>query len=1127
MAAGDLLSLTVRDATPIDPDGGGIGANGSGWTADIVIDGLSTGGTVDPSKVVLTVADPGYDATGTAVTRTRTIRGTVPIRRQYPNNTQRMISAAGGQLTIMIGLDDLVYAGSTITAVAIGSGFYPGAAVGAPANVTNASTRPYTKPVAGFLNLPQERATGSGHDVELVAYHRDAMLGRQVACVKFQGRDAAAHVTAVQTAGSVSLSSIITGGCPPEVYKATIPLAALDQAVSGQAAACCTVNAQVYPWIGDATAVLDMAADGAAWPTSSPITPLLFCNDRDATYGGAIAYVKAGVSGGSVSTNDSAARAAPFATLNAAWTAIRTFNNASRGHNDHAGGTIYLMDDGAGGAVTHSQGGNIAGMAHGQCWTDVRVDPLATGAVRLASSGQQAPHLARYCCPIVHDAGKNGFVAPHGGPTNWQMLAFDGAGLTADAPTLNFTQPGQHLTYYRNTTIAGAGTNFTPFNVFGVSRVQQVFIAGCTILSSSIDMGTSSAWLVVGNDLKRMCHNELNPATYVNHDAAEAQIIANNRFCDKRAWGAVGYQHGYPKGIAIVQNIYERANVTSAGFPLMIGADGTDRTIDNLIEHHNLTLGERSNRYYADVAVNAVAPSGRIKRGTSRFNIWYNFNIKQDPFTTSSAVTGRVGNWEYAGGVGNLGNVCLIGAYGSPNQPDPNGVGWLGTWWDAGSNHNVAAGGPPVAFVDDRSAIEATTGPGLGDYHLTGEANAAYARVPAGRAVLAFDLDGTPRLNDGRGAAGPYERIISSEDFEGSAAGGAITVDGDAPNAIFGDGIALNGTTGQVSITGYAGSLEALESFSGVADMGQIVAIGQAPGLLQGSGTALLASAGAVSVEGLNASLSTAAAFGGMAGLAQVSIVPLIPGLQLGMGVTGSPPAGQLSVLGQVGQLVAGTAFTESAAAGIAQVVAMPPSVSLGGGIDMVAGAGVVETIGHAVTLHAGASTIVATEDGQIGVSGYAPGLIDGSGFALSAATGLVIASASSPTVAATTSFTATAAAGAANCSADAPSLSVGGGAQLGAGCGEVAALGHTATLAWTSAFTGAAAAATGIEIGGFRPSLSTGDGQKLHSDVSVVSITGYRPFLPAGGPVPCRRILVLSPRNRFLALAARRRLAA
>lgn len=143
MAAGDLLSLTVRDAGAIDPDAGGIGADGSGWTADIVIDGLSAGGTVDPSKLVLTVEDPGYDATGAAVTRTRTIRGTVPIRRQYPNNAQRMINVGSGQLTIMVGLDDLIYSGSTITAVDIGSGFYPGAATGSPASVTNASTRAY------------------------------------------------------------------------------------------------------------------------------------------------------------------------------------------------------------------------------------------------------------------------------------------------------------------------------------------------------------------------------------------------------------------------------------------------------------------------------------------------------------------------------------------------------------------------------------------------------------------------------------------------------------------------------------------------------------------------------------------------------------------------------------------------------------------------------------------------------------------------------------------------------------------------------------------------------------------------------------------------------------------------
>lgn len=287
--ASTITALVVQGATVL-PDGADA-AVPNGWVAAATLpdDGAST---FDPTRIVLTVTDPGYDASGATIV-TRTIRGTAIVRRQYPNQAQRLNSASSGARTVYFALDDEIYAGSTVTAATAEAGYYGAAAAGSVAGIVNGSTLAYPKPLFAWLNIQQERATGSGLAVEGVAYHRHGRNGQMVARIEFVGYDGT-NSAPTQTASAPALSDFQTKGQIVETYKATIPLAALAQA------AICTVNAKVYPWIGDASAVLDLAADGLSWPTANPQTPLRFLCDRTGGYGGAVACVKAGVTGGGV-----------------------------------------------------------------------------------------------------------------------------------------------------------------------------------------------------------------------------------------------------------------------------------------------------------------------------------------------------------------------------------------------------------------------------------------------------------------------------------------------------------------------------------------------------------------------------------------------------------------------------------------------------------------------------------------------------------------------------------------------------------------------------------------------------------------------------------------------------------
>lgn len=150
---------------------------------------------------------------------------------------------------------------------------------------------------------------------------------------------------------------------------------------------------------------------------------------------------------------------------------------------------------------------------------------------------------------------------------------------------------------------------------------------------------------------------------------------------------------------------------------------------------------------YSDVA----AAAGVQKRMTSRFNIFHDFNVKTDTFTTVTSVTGRTGNWRYRYQVGCEGNVCVLGGDDGTTAPSP--VSWLGDHWPASSK-------PGAATVTYAAFAAGTAGAGGGDYALTGVSNDAYGRVASGQGVLRYDHSGTVRRHDGTGAAGAYERTI-------------------------------------------------------------------------------------------------------------------------------------------------------------------------------------------------------------------------------------------------------------------------------------------------------------------------------------------------------------------------------
>ena len=747
--AGELLSVTIADSTPIDPQGG-IGVDGNGWVAVCVLSGITNiAGTLDASKLLLQVQDPGYTANGTPTTVNRTIRGSTYLHRTHPNGDEPLITTDATNLTLYIAFSELIYAGTTIVSAELESGFYDGSAVGAAGSINNSSTLAYKKPFGAWINFNGDTAESDDVYVEFVAACRTARNGQQVACIEFYADDGVTTGPSVFV-NAPTISTLITKGQPPECFAATVDL-------TGQAYGGFTkVNAKIYPHIGDDYTDLDV--DGYAWPTSLPLTPLrVFC-DGDDNYGGAYAYVD-GVGAGTpaVSDNPVTAKANPYATLTAAFTAVRAWNNANKGHNDFGGAKIRFINDTAS-PVTYSiatSSGNFAGT--GRCI--VEADPLATGEVILEATAQTSQANNTLWRKVTHLSGAS----------NYNLLGYSTSGSPATTVyfddcamdnSLNKNGLGWYsYRYFRNYTLKGGNASDLFVNGLGPTDKALALFAG--VVSEDRDSHPrddgSTGWplAIIGCNLPD--YAILNSGVAVgNHGRMIVNNVARQLSLNSTIANTIDW------GVANIQNVYEYKSGVNV-ICMSAFADGDLTTIDNYIDYHNTAPGDRSSRLYNDNVSTQVAPSGVNKAGVSKYSIYDNYNIKDDRFNLGDG-SGSVGNWSYEYSVGNVGNVSMFGntrrtAIELPQNDSSDQ--YLGSYWQPSSSPNLLAEGYSQTELMDMFVNWTTTpraSPTVGgDYRLTAAATPMLNRVPAGMAVLAFDLDGNPRKNDDSGAAGAYE----------------------------------------------------------------------------------------------------------------------------------------------------------------------------------------------------------------------------------------------------------------------------------------------------------------------------------------------------------------------------------
>ena len=688
-----------------------------GWQA--VLPGAPTDLSMSPFQVVR----QGFDASGAATSYTDTFYLTKRVRNPAPNETTFTPNNQA--------ISDYVY----------GTDFISG--------VTNGSVEASPVPVCNWV-MPGRGVVGNSLDVEIVAFHRNARSGRQVAAVVFTATDGTTTVSQTVAASSVSGKSYDKHAVI--VYKATLDVSAL-------ATGLVTVNAKVYPWIGAAAAV----ADSSTGTARRGFSPRYFLKNPALAASPPYAYVAKAAdaangigtpsAAGVVSTTLATARSTPYDTVQNALTGIQAALGTGTGIDGaiimvgNDGGTAHVLTGSAAdrtqkvAALTITRDPNVAktnarvsfGTASfaprlGQATGSLLTAPLTTGCLRFSDIA-------------IIRTGMNTIPGTSG--RSPLEIMFDN-GCTFDNASMAATWLSNSFDYHFGTMFSGIASST---NLGQAGTTEHRIWRGVT---ATLNNTTMELWLMIGSTIT--APNQINSGTLSSSGA----VFAYNRLNSPAGSTTITIGgSGDVTGFACVQNVFEWTGGTTNGHFLFINADSATGNVTHPIIHHNTMTGVsqfgRCNIFYDE------GPTARITRLQSmKANIQPSWSTKSDLFryyNQNDTANGgnRQGNWAFNFGVGceALFSMQRLGLGTRNFQPD-----YPGLYAQVGTT-DASPGLDPLFVSNQATTGSGTTGvagAGGGDYHLQAGSPARGA-LPVG--VISHDFDGNVRPATGC-AAGAY-----------------------------------------------------------------------------------------------------------------------------------------------------------------------------------------------------------------------------------------------------------------------------------------------------------------------------------------------------------------------------------
>ena len=697
---------------------------GDGWEA-------SVDSPADLSLAPVTVMRPGFTGSGAATSHAETLQLTKRVRQPYPATTGSTVPYTAHQ----VALSDYVYAGDVL------------------ANVVNNSTETSPKPVGAWV-MPSRLLVGGSVHWEMVAFHRNARFGRQIACaeVRAQALDAGGNPTgsptAWQTVALPTLSTMCEDRNAVEVF-------AGDLDVSGLPDGLFRLEGRQKPWIGTAASILSTDDSSAL----QEFSPRYFLKDTARAAARPLAYISPTGSDttGAWSANAASAKAAPFATWIGAFNAIYAAGSATL-TGGKADGCEFRFTAG-----THTLTGPAAALKR-------RLDAAAIVLTR-------DPDSPRASCIVTFGTWSSnaGIKADGSGPSLltplsetaviFRDLYLQRTGNAVFGSTSSGGIAANAYYQYRNVTLDNGGSTIALLSgtttVADAAYGLEVFNAAGATLSGGaqrrmwrglrMDAGEGtaspaglSAWRVIGCEITRptsfavqAAQNDRGLIAYANRFLKQRLPVVNVNASTSTA--TIG-------DVVVAQNLFEFVGALTSGVvqPAFAVGQGFGHTL-NVIVHHNTVTGYGAEGKFNMAYAGFVSPftNQNHRLWSVKGNLFAQLNQKDDWWggnqNQPNAAT-FIGSMAVEHGVGMTGNFDQFFA----NTGFPESILYAGIGSVRNTTSATVRQDPLFENYQGTtgSAGTAAIGAGGGDYHL--QAGSPARGIMAGR-LFGYTLDGAAR----------------------------------------------------------------------------------------------------------------------------------------------------------------------------------------------------------------------------------------------------------------------------------------------------------------------------------------------------------------------------------------------
>ena len=708
---GDILSVEIST---------------DGWSAYVTIEGFAIGATYDfglgtnnadtgSATVVFTVVSEGYNASGILGTVTRTVYGTHSVRKPYPNEAQTDETVSGGNMTVRIALSSQIYvddntgAGKSGTAptVSISAGWCVNSGGGSQSSnatsglaVTNSSTLVYPQVIAQWDGIAGQRTADRVTADFTLAANAFHLFG--IAAVKFTATGQTSGASVNSTATTQTATQRSATGLYASAYQATLAISGFTQAE--------LINADfiAYPVVGDAASILDTS--GRTTGTDEPLgynRAVLLC-DKSNALDDAV-YVSP--TGNDTTGNGTVGN--PYATI-------------AKGMKE--GNIVYLT------AGTHAAVGSTQTRKASSEWVIAQPAPgesSATVTVQLTTVLNYRCERMMYEGVTVTLAGATSYLSGENLDNNLRFrdCIFNHGGVTATSAPFVYRS---NCVYVENCTGNLNRTNW---------RFSEISTNRCTAVLDGVQFNETSSSASAVTIVYRAVSCELNGAVLLYEKASanpaptmDNGIYAWNKWVSFNSASGnlirLGLSEAIARGFAIVGNVMEKTAGTSAA--VYLGGDTSTVNLNHILLWNNTVAGERCNIGYNDTGSSAPLRTN----WSLKYNSWRDFNNKDDTFPPPDSA--RVNSWPVGYGVSFLGE-----RYEISNFPGEFG----------GIDYELMGSGG-IGYVDNASF----TGTGTGNGNYTPSSGSVLRNlIPAGMAVLPFDLYGVQFGNSGNGSGGAIQ----------------------------------------------------------------------------------------------------------------------------------------------------------------------------------------------------------------------------------------------------------------------------------------------------------------------------------------------------------------------------------